>query len=49
MVAKECEKCVFFELKKDDEGEYGFCEYCNDLINLDYQGNCDCSFYEDGD
>lgn len=45
MVANECRKCVHFELKEDEYSEYGYCNFCDDLINLDYDGNCNCTFY----
>lgn len=44
MVANECQKCVHFELKEDEYGKYGYCNFYNDLINLDYDGNCNCTF-----
>ena len=46
MVANECKECIFFELQKDKLGEYGYCNLCDDLINLDYYGDCHCSFYK---
>lgn len=44
MVANECKTCMCFELKKDEYSEYGYCNLYEDEVNLDYDGDCDCSF-----
>lgn len=48
MTANECDikECMFFELKKDKLGKYGYCSFYDDLINLNYHGDCNCPFYK---
>ena len=47
MVAEECKKCGDFSLRKDKFGEYGYCGFYEDEVNLDYNGECGCEeFYE---
>lgn len=45
MVANECKTCMHFELKKDEYGKYGYCDFCEDVVNLDYYGDCGCPYY----
>lgn len=44
MVANECKRCIHFELKEDEYGKYGYCDFCEDEINLNYCGDCNCQF-----
>ena len=46
MVAEECKKCEYFS-RKDKLGEYGYCEFYEDVVNLDYNDEFGCEkFYE---
>ena len=44
MVANECKRCIHFELKEDEYSKYGYCDFCEDEINLNYCGDCNCQF-----